>query len=85
MISYFDITHTHFTNNIKAVQTMEKARSLAFLRPAAPRNRAHATVLGAMHSESLIADQRRATSTLSAAESSSRIAVVHTRSFFEPR
>ena len=85
LYSYFNIRRAHTTNNIKAGQTMEKARSLAFLRPAAPRNRAHATVLGAMHSESLIADERCAKCTLSATESTSRIAVGHTRGFFEPR
>ena len=56
----------HTTNNIKAVQTMEKVGSLAFGRPSAARSRANPTVLGAMHSVCLIADERCAKSTLSA-------------------
>ena len=64
---------------------MEKLGSLAFGRPSAARSRANPTVLGVMRSVRLLADERCAKSTLSAAESSSRIAVEHTRSFFEPR
>ena len=58
----------HFTNNTKGVQTMEKVDSLAFGPPFATRMLATDTVLGGMHSVRLIADDRCAQSTLSAAQ-----------------
>ena len=63
------MTHTQFTNNIKAVQTMEKAFSLAFSALSAAHIRSDPTFLGAMRSVCLVADERCAQSTVSAAES----------------